>query len=107
MTSLSTHVLDTTLGRPVAALAVTLAAPDGRTCDGLTDSDGRCRNWSAEDLAPGRYCLRFHTGDYLRTVHGSAFYPHVDIWFEITEAQGHYHIPLLLSPFGFSSYRGS
>lgn len=107
MTSLSSHVLDTTLGQPARAMRLTLTTPDGVTVDATTDSDGRCKAWGDVTVGGGIYQIRFHTGDYLRQHHGAAFYPHVDICFEMTADGGHYHVPLLISPFGFSSYRGS
>lgn len=84
-----------------------LTAPNGKTVHGQTDRDGRCSNWQEMPLEAGVYRLRFNTGDYLQTTHGSAFYPQVDIHFTVAQEGGHYHIPLLISPFGFSSYRGS
>ncbi|MBS09378.1 MAG: 5-hydroxyisourate hydrolase, partial [Alteromonas sp.] len=65
-------------------------------------------NWGVEDgFAAGVYTLRFHCKPYLVETHGKSFYPHIDITFELDENGGHYHVPLLISPFGFSSYRGS
>lgn len=107
MNSLSSHVLDTTKGKPAAQLAITLTTPDGRQIEGITDSDGRCSAWQNTDFVQGVYCIRFHTGDYLKAQHGDAFYPFVDVHFVMTKGGGHYHIPLLISPFGYSSYRGS
>ena len=105
--SLSSHVLDTTLGKPAANMLLALNTPDGQVIQGETDADGRCNDWGDYQFTAGEYCLRFHTRDYLQAQHKSAFYPFVDVNFELTQNGGHYHVPLLISPFGFSSYRGS
>lgn len=105
--SLSSHVLDTTLGKPVAGLHAVLTLPDGQTCEASTNEDGRITQWQVTSLPEGQYQLRFHTEPYLLHAHGASFYPYVDIHFIIAPNSGHYHVPLLLSPFGFSSYRGS
>ena len=105
--SLSSHVLDTTLGKPAADMQLTLTTCTGEVIQGKTDNDGRCKEWASFDFIPGTYCLRFHTKDYLLALHKEAFYPFVDVHFELIENGGHYHVPLLISPFGFSSYRGS
>lgn len=107
MLSLSSHVLDTTKGLPAVAMNLTLHCPDGRQLSGMTNEDGRFSDWQEHEFTAGAYTLRFDTGSYLQQHHGSAFYPHVDIAFVMAETGGHYHIPLLISPFGFSSYRGS
>jgi 5-hydroxyisourate hydrolase len=101
VTTISTHILDTAQGRPAAGVPVTLERLAGGAWeavgDGRTDADGRLRDF-APDLAAGRYRLRFDTG--------GEFFPEVTIVFE-AEAGQHYHVPLLLSPFGYSTYRGS
>ena len=107
MNSLSSHVLDTTNGKPAENMHITLSLPNGDTVETSTNSDGRCNDWSDTVFAAGTYCLRFHCKAYLDKLHGASFYPFVDIHFEITENGGHYHVPLLISPYGFSSYRGS
>ncbi len=107
MPSLSSHVLDTTLGKPAAGLAITLTLPDGTCVSATTNDDGRVSQWPVDAFPAGTYQVRFHSGEYLQQQHGSAFYPFVDVHFELQADGGHYHIPLLLSPFGFSSYRGS
>ncbi|MDC8831461.1 hydroxyisourate hydrolase [Alteromonas gilva] len=107
MISLSSHVLDTTSGKPVADLPITLTCPDGSAVSAVTNSDGRCKDWPGVSFTGGIYQLRFECDRYLRSTHGESFYPFVDIHFEMTDAGGHYHVPLLISPFGFSSYRGS
>lgn len=110
MNTLSSHVLDTTLGKPAEGIALTLTCPDGSELSGITDQDGRFKNWSDSEsvrFPKGVYTLRFHCSSYLKAHHGKSFYPHIDITFELEENGGHYHVPLLISPFGFSSYRGS
>lgn len=114
MSTLSTHVLDTARGRPAAGIHVTLAGvqDDGSLAPlgaGVTDADGRVRDLTAsgQTLLPGVYQLRFATGPYLASIGSAAFYPSVTVDFLIEEEGSHYHIPLLLSPFGYSTYRGS
>jgi 5-hydroxyisourate hydrolase len=107
--TLSTHVLDATTGRPAAGLQVRLerADDDGWVPaeTGVTGPDGRLR-WP-RDTTRGVYRITFGTGAYF-TARGSAtFYPEVSITFELTEPDEHYHVPLLLSPFAYSTYRGS
>jgi 5-hydroxyisourate hydrolase len=111
MTSLSTHVLDTMHGRPAAGLAVVLSGAEGEIARGATDADGRCPGLAPADLAPGRYALRFAVADYFRTL-GVAlpdppFLGEVTVEFGIAADGGHYHVPLLVSPYGYSTYRGS
>jgi 5-hydroxyisourate hydrolase len=109
MTSLSTHVLDTSHGRPAAGVGVRLLAADAALLfDGATDGDGRCSGLPV--LARGRYRLEFAVAAYFRTI-GVAlpdppFLDIICIDFGVAEA-GHYHVPLLVSPFGYSTYRGS
>jgi 5-hydroxyisourate hydrolase len=113
MSRLSTHVLDTSRGRPAAGVTVILesAKNDGTFAElsrGVTDSDGRIADLhSAGPLARGDYRLRFLTGDYLRARGDAVFYPEVPVRFAIDDAAARYHLPLLLSPFGYSTYRGS
>jgi 5-hydroxyisourate hydrolase len=107
MNTLSSHVLDTTSGKPAAGMTLTLTIPDGNSYSGITNQDGRCNQWDTSDFSAGEYCIRFHCKDYLLSAHGQSFYPFIDINFEMTQNGGHYHIPLLISPFGYSSYRGS
>lgn len=106
MATLSTHVLDTSLGIPADGVGVTLTTVAGRVLEeGRTDTDGRIGHLGG-DLEPGDYTLRFGTGDYLTHAGATAFYPEVVITFTIA-ADEHHHVPLLLSPFGYSTYRGS
>jgi 5-hydroxyisourate hydrolase len=112
--TLSTHVLDATTGRPAVDVEVRLERGDdggwAPASQGQTDADGRLRlagyRGSAE-FEPGVYRITFATGAYF-AAHGVAtFYPEVTITFEITGRDEHYHVPLLLSPYAYSTYRGS
>ena len=113
MSGLTTHVLDVSLGRPAAGVAVRLdrqAASGGWTqvSQQTTDADGRVRDFLAgAPLETGRYLLTFATGDYFRARGTRGFYPEVPVVFEVGDPAQHYHVPLLLSPFGYSTYRGS
>jgi 5-hydroxyisourate hydrolase len=103
MATLSTHVLDTSRGRPAGGIAVRLEDALGEVLgEGVTDADGRVGRLGA-DLENGAYVLRFDTGAYLGA---DAFYPEVAVTFRIA-ADEHHHVPLLLNPFGYSTYRGS
>lgn len=105
--SLSTHVLDATTGSPAAGVAVTLTDAAGAVlADAATDDDGRIAGL-ADELAGGVYRLRFDTGAYFASQGVVGFYPEVVIAFEITDPAGHYHVPVLLSPYAYSTYRGS
>jgi len=105
-------VLDTSLGRPARDVAVTLERREagvfieiGR---GRTDADGRCRLLpQGVSLQASVYRLRFDTGGYFEGHGLPAFYPEVSVVFEVREPAQHHHVPLLLSPFGYSTYRGS
>ena len=77
--SLSSHVLDTTLGKPAANMKLALTTLNGQIINAQTDSDGRCNQWQDYDFQAGEYCLRFYTKDYLLSHHSQAFYPFVDI----------------------------
>jgi 5-hydroxyisourate hydrolase len=106
MASLSTHVLDTSAGRPASGLRITLESADGSViAEALTDDDGRVGALAA-DLLPEDHVLRFDTGAWYAARGEAAFYPEVVVTFTVG-ADDHYHVPLLLSPFGYSTYRGS
>jgi len=113
MTQVRTHVLDISLGRPAANVPVTLElqTPVGAWTEvgsGLTDADGRCKVLAAtKSLQTGTYRLTFETGAYFSARKIERLYPQVVIIFEINNTQEHHHIPLLLSPYGYSTYRGS
>jgi 5-hydroxyisourate hydrolase len=110
---ITTHVLDTARGRPAAGVPVTLEvrAGDGwrELGRGATDEDGRARGLLPGEtaLVPGTYRLTFATGVYFRELETEGFYPEAAIVFDVRDAAQHYHVPLLLSPYGYSTYRGS
>jgi 5-hydroxyisourate hydrolase len=106
--TLSTHVLDTARGGPAAGVPVALqrpAQPDWLTvARGSTDADGRLSRWTPEvALEAGRYRLLFDVAAYLGP---DAFFPEVTVVFDIADPSGKLHLPLLLSPFGYTAYRG-
>jgi 5-hydroxyisourate hydrolase len=111
MSTLSTHVLDAASGQPAAGVRVALHRRDGDGWEplgeGVTDADGRVRDLAPGGLGAGVHRLVFATGDYFAATGQIGFYPEVPVVFEITDPGGHYHVPLLLSPFAFSTYRGS
>ncbi|GAA2735375.1 hydroxyisourate hydrolase [Pedococcus aerophilus] len=108
MGTLSTHVLDTSLGRPAAGIGVVLEGLDGTAIgDGVTDGDGRVGTIGPDRLEAGDYRLRFASGAYFAARDTEAFYPEVVVVFTISDAAQHYHVPVLLNPFGYSTYRGS
>jgi len=106
--TLSSHVLDLGRGRPAAGLAVALFDSAGDTlARGVTDDDGRVTGWTpAVSLTAGIYRLVFATGDWFAARAESTLYPEVTVAFRIDSAE-HYHVPLLLSAYGYSTYRGS
>lgn len=113
MSGITTHVLDTALGRPAADVPIFLEqkrADDTWTIigRGKTDGDGRLRDLMKDTpLTPGNYRITFETGAYFRASDTEAFYPEVSVVFAVRDSSTHYHVPLLLSPYGFSTYRGS
>jgi 5-hydroxyisourate hydrolase len=114
MCPLSTHVLDIAQGRPAEGITIILEARDtagnwqeaGR---GVTNPDGRVPSMLPPEtpLSVGTYRMTFMTGPYLKKSGSSGFYPEVPVLFEVLDAAQHYHVPLLLSPYGYSTYRGS
>jgi 5-hydroxyisourate hydrolase len=105
--TISTHVLNATTGQPAAGLELTLGQlrDDGdwhELSRRVTDQDGRVRDLAA-DVPPGTYRIVFQTGAYL----AETFYPEVTVAFRITDPAAHHHVPLLLSPYAYSTYRGS
>ena len=104
--SLSTHVLDMALGRPAAGLGVTLRDAGGAVlAEETTDADGRVGGLPAPGA--GVFTLGFATAAYYAASGRPCFYPSVEVRFEVTEPEEHHHVPLLLSPYGYSTYRGS
>ena len=104
--SVSTHVLDSVLGRPAAGIAVRLFAGEDLLAEGVTDRDGRCRLTEAA-TALGTHRLVFATGQWFAEQGREAFYPEVVLTFAVVEPAEHHHVPLLLAPFAYSTYRGS
>jgi 5-hydroxyisourate hydrolase len=109
---ITTHVLDTAAGRPGKAIAVELERDDAGTWHrvgaGTTDDDGRLRTLTRSGaVTAGVYRIRFHTGAYFAAQARDTFFPVVEIQFTVSDGAQHYHVPLLLSPFGYSTYRGS
>jgi 5-hydroxyisourate hydrolase len=112
MISISSHVLDTALGHPAQGIPVRLDLLDdlgnwSAIAEALTDGDGRIRSLAPNGaLRAGMYRVSFDTKAYLDATGQPVFYPRVDVCI-VVETTGHYHVPLLLSPFGYSTYRGS
>ena len=112
MSSITTHILDTSAGKPAAGVSVLLenkSDSDWKIIgNGTTNNDGRISNLitSEKKTTPGIYRLTFETGSYFKSRNIKCFYPNVIIEFEITD-ESHYHVPLLMNPFGYSTYRGS
>ncbi len=113
MTQITSHILDTSIGMPAAAVLITLMQQQGDDWlmlgSGETDSDGRVADFTQSDdvLPAGIYKLTFYLSQYYEQTDRSSFYPHVDVAFEIEGDGQHYHVPLLLNPYGYSTYRGS
>lgn len=116
MSVITTHVLDTALGRPAVGVPVRLEHVTESGCTELgrasTDHDGRVARLSSAPIGPGTYRLVFDTAAYASTLHrgehaDAAFFPEVAVTFSVRDLTRNYHVPLLLSPFGYSTYRGS
>lgn len=114
MSAITTHVLDTARGRPAAGVPVALAilGDDGRWTElaaAPTDQGGRVGNLLPENVTDpkGTYRLRFEVGKYFDAQKREAFYPYVEIVFTVRQPGEHHHVPLLLSPYGYTTYRGS
>ena len=110
--SISTHVLDTMRGAPAAGLEVTLSRrePDGgwkHVGESVTDADGRIRQITEDELEAGEYQLRFDTRPYFQRSGLEAFYPEVLVVFSVDDPSGHLHVPVLLSAFGYTTYKGT
>ncbi len=113
MSPITTHILDVSKGRPAQSVAVTLEQHKKGEWHLLgqrkTDEDGRVRDLLADDakLEEGTYRLTFDTTSYYSKAGVEGFYPMINIVFSVRDGAQHYHVPLLLSPFGYSTYRGS
>lgn len=114
MKRISTHILDLTHGKPATAVPVRLEKqnPTGDwrlITSARTDEDGRCPQLlsEGEDLSAGVYRLIFDTGSYFARQRVDALYPVVEVVFQVRQGESHFHVPLLLSPNGYSTYRGS
>ena len=113
MSPITTHALDTSLGRPAQGLTITLSqrGADGawvELASGMTNDDGRITDLlEPGQLSSGVYQMCFDTGPYHHALGVEGFYPEASIVFEVKDPTQHYHIPLLISPYGYSTYRGS
>lgn len=114
MSGITTHILDTSAGRTAAGVSVILEQETAEAgwqiiAKGVTDDDGRLRLMQETDelFMLGHYRLSFDTGAYFAASGVESFYPQVSIMFSVSDPAAHYHVPLLLSPFGYSTYRGS
>jgi 5-hydroxyisourate hydrolase len=116
---ITTHVLDTANGRPAKGVPVELERAASESVfggvtewqmvgSGVTDADGRLRELTRPGpVEPGTYRIRFQTGVYFDSIRQAGFFPLVEIQFTVVDGAQHYHVPLLLSPYGYSTYRGS
>lgn len=109
---LSTHVLDTTLGRPAVGIPAVLEhlSPGGGTLDvghGTTDDDGRIQSLNADELAPGEYRMVLSTAGYFSGRHAAVFYPSITVQFLLTGERRHHHIAVLVSTYSYTTYLGS
>ncbi len=104
--SVSTHVLDSVRGRPATGVGVRLLVGEEVLAEGVTDADGRCR-LTGEPTAAGPHRLVFDTGSWFAAQNRDTFYPEVVLTFDVREPAEHHHVPLLLAPFAYSTYRGS
>jgi 5-hydroxyisourate hydrolase len=111
MSAITTHVLDTSLGRPAGGVTVTLEylSEEGWKWlgGGRTDDDGRVRDLFGNEVVPGTYRLTFDTASYFAASRTEGFFPLVQLVFQVRDSSRDHHVPLLLSPFGYSTYRGS
>ena len=114
MSPITSHVLDTCRGKPAAGITVIVAVSQGpdrwaELARGVTDSDGRITQFDPNltPFSPGVYRLRFSTAPYFTALGVHGFYPEIDVTVRVDDPAHHFHIPLLLSPFGYTTYRGS
>ncbi len=111
MNAITTHILDTSRGEPAGGVRLLLEMRSGdgkwaRVAEASSGSDGRA-TLLGEGARPGVYRLTFDSGAYFTSRHVAGFYPEVQVVFEVRDTTSHHHVPLLLSPFGYSTYRGS
>jgi len=107
---LSTHILDLVTGQPAEGVRLALFFNGAQVHTDITNRDGRCTLMDQSPLSAGRYRVVFGAGEYLKRTQsdaGTPFFDDIQVDFVITDTQRHYHVPLLLSPFGYSTYRGS
>lgn len=112
MNGITTHVLDISRGRPASGLRIELHRMEGASWRllgaGITDQNGRCNTLMDElTLQKGTYRLQFNAAAYFQDHQAETFYSEIPIVFEVLNPDAHYHVPLLISPFGYSTYRGS
>jgi 5-hydroxyisourate hydrolase len=108
MSYITAHVLDAAAGVPAAGVTVRLASADGaRVAEAVTNDDGRVGDLGPDRLDPGVYQVTFGSGDYFAARKVDSFHPEVSVLFTVAADQAHYHIPLLLSPYSYTTYRGS
>ncbi|WP_405218515.1 hydroxyisourate hydrolase [Agrococcus sp. Ld7] len=108
MSQITTHILDAALGGPARGVAVALQRGDGsEIAADVTDDAGRIAELGPERLEAGTYRLTFAVGDYFNRTDRETFYPVVSIDFSVADGDQHYHVPLLISPFAYSTYRGN
>lgn len=113
MSGISTHILDLALGRPASGVTVRLESEENGMWNelsrGETDADGRIRSAlpPAATLRIGQYRFGYETGAYFRSLGSNCFHPYIQITFEVGDAAQNYHVPLLISPYSYSTYRGS
>jgi 5-hydroxyisourate hydrolase len=113
MSAITTHVLDTSRGRPAVGIEIVLQYRSGHEWNklgtGMTDANGRCSTLLADNaqIESGTYRLLFNVGPYYHAQHTETFFGEIPVVFEVPHPESHYHIPLLLSPYGYSTYRGS
>lgn len=106
--SISTHVLDTATGSPAIGLAYSLSDESGTVlAAGVTDDDGRGPDLNLVAVPAGVYRMTFDTGAYHLSRGTTGFYPEAVVCFQVSDPSAHHHVPLILSPFGYSTYRGS
>lgn len=113
MSAITTHILDTSAGKPAADVDISLdfwkESKWVRVGGGTTNSDGRVKDLINDDFTftVGRYRIHFAVADYFSAQGQDTFYPYAEVVFEVKDSESHYHVPLLLNPFGYSTYRGS